>query len=248
MFCLRYPVVGTYRSLLWAVLHNERILQGKRNLITVSLFLLFFVYLLYIYRCFAVLKINWIITCEDIKQLRWFWDSFAHELTKLVPRVSLRSTKASARSFQNIQKKKKEKWNSNIKLIIAQPLEKSSLKNSSEEFQKSSKTGQELFKTIRALFKTAQLFEEALFEWPETETGNLKKPEEETSDKKKNDRSQDTRKATAVSSTGRITQKGRVICAPDRFHFWAWHQEIFQLSLFVRCFCCCALYRLVVLA
>ena len=51
---------------------------------------------------------------------------------------------------------------------------------------KSSKTGQELFKTIGALFKTAQLFEEALFEWPETETGNLKKPEEETSDKKKN--------------------------------------------------------------
>ena len=50
---------------------------------------------------------------------------------------------------------------------------------------KSSKTGQELFKTIRALFKTAQLFEEALFEWPETETGNLKKPEEETSDKKR---------------------------------------------------------------
>ena len=32
---------------------------------------------LYIYRCFAVLKINWIITCEDNKQLRWFWDSFA---------------------------------------------------------------------------------------------------------------------------------------------------------------------------
>ena len=59
------------------------------------------------------------------------------------------------------------------------------LKNSSEEFQKSSKTRQELFKTIRALFKTAQLFEEALFKWPETETGNLKKPEEETSDKKK---------------------------------------------------------------
>ena len=29
------------------------------------------------------------------------------------------------------------------------------------------------------------VFEEALFEWPETETGNLKKPEEETSDKKK---------------------------------------------------------------
>ena len=57
--------------------------------------------------------------------------------------------------------------------------------NSSEEFQKSSKTGQELFKTIRALFKTVQLFEEALFEWPETETGNLKKPEEETADKKK---------------------------------------------------------------
>ena len=132
-----------------------------------------------------MLKINWIITCEDNKQLRWFWDSFAHELTKLVPRVSLRWTKASARSFQNIQKKKKsEKWNSNIKLIIAQPLEKSSLKNSSEEFQKSSKTGQELFKTIRALFKTAQLFKEALFEWPETETGNLKKPKEETSNKK----------------------------------------------------------------
>ena len=33
------------------------------------------------------------------------------------------------------------------------------------------------------------------------------------------DRSQDTRKAAAVSSTGRIIQKGRVIRAPDRFHF-----------------------------
>ena len=31
--CLRYPVIGTYRSLLWVVLHNERILRGKRNLI-----------------------------------------------------------------------------------------------------------------------------------------------------------------------------------------------------------------------
>ena len=113
------------------------------------------------------------------------WGAPEGALTKLVPRVSLRWTKASARSFQNIPKKKSGKWNSNIKLIIAQPLEKSSLKNSSEEFQKSSKTGQELFKTIRALFKTAQLFEEALFEWPETETGNLKKPEEETADKKK---------------------------------------------------------------
>ena len=58
VFCLRCPVVGTYRSLQWAVLHNERILQDKRNLITVSLFSLFFVCLLYIYRCFAVLKIN----------------------------------------------------------------------------------------------------------------------------------------------------------------------------------------------
>ena len=38
VFCLRCPVVGTYRSLQWAVLHNERILQDKRNLITVSLF------------------------------------------------------------------------------------------------------------------------------------------------------------------------------------------------------------------
>ena len=58
VFCLWCPVVGTYRSLQWAVLHNERILQHKRNLITVSLFSLFFVCLLYIYRCFAVLKIN----------------------------------------------------------------------------------------------------------------------------------------------------------------------------------------------
>ena len=58
VFCLRCPVVGTYRSLQWAVLHNERILQDKRNLITESLFSLFFVCLLYIYRCFAVLKIN----------------------------------------------------------------------------------------------------------------------------------------------------------------------------------------------
>ena len=49
VFCLRCPVVGTYRSLQWAVLHNERILQDKRNLITVSLFSLFFVCLLYIY-------------------------------------------------------------------------------------------------------------------------------------------------------------------------------------------------------
>ena len=104
--CLRYPVIGTYRSWLWAVLHNERILRDIKNLINVSLFSLFLVCLLYIYRCFAVLKINWIITCEkrpkgrslnwypvkinwiitceDNKQLRWFWDSFAHELTKLV--------------------------------------------------------------------------------------------------------------------------------------------------------------------
>ena len=56
--CLRYPVIGTYRSLLWVVLRNERILRDIRNLITVSLFSLFFVCLLYIYRCFAVLKIN----------------------------------------------------------------------------------------------------------------------------------------------------------------------------------------------
>ena len=49
VFCLRCPVVGTYRSLQWAVLHNEWILQDKRNLITKSLFLLFFVCLLYIY-------------------------------------------------------------------------------------------------------------------------------------------------------------------------------------------------------
>ena len=58
VFCLRCPVVGTYRSLQWAVLHNERTLQDKRNSITVSLFSLFFVCLLYIHRCFAVLKIN----------------------------------------------------------------------------------------------------------------------------------------------------------------------------------------------
>ena len=57
VFCLPCPVVGTYRSLQLAVLHNERILQDKRNLITVSLFSLFFVCVLYIYRCFAVLKI-----------------------------------------------------------------------------------------------------------------------------------------------------------------------------------------------
>ena len=49
VFCLRCPVVGTCRSLQWAVLHNEQILQDKRNLITVSLFSLFFVCLLYIY-------------------------------------------------------------------------------------------------------------------------------------------------------------------------------------------------------
>ena len=58
VFCLRCSVVGTYRSLQWAMLHNERILQDKRNLITVSLFSLFFVCLLYIYRCFAALKNN----------------------------------------------------------------------------------------------------------------------------------------------------------------------------------------------
>ena len=33
------------------------------------------------------------------------------------------------------------------------------------------------------------------------------------------DRSQDNRKPKAVSSTGRITQKSRVIREPDRFHF-----------------------------
>ena len=55
--CLRYPVIGTYRSLLWVALRNERILRDIRNLITVSLFSLFFVCLLYIYCCFAVLKL-----------------------------------------------------------------------------------------------------------------------------------------------------------------------------------------------
>ena len=50
--CLQYPVIGTYRSLLWVVLHNERILRDIRNLINVSSFSLLFVYSLYIYRCF----------------------------------------------------------------------------------------------------------------------------------------------------------------------------------------------------
>ena len=63
--CLWYPVIGTYHSLLWVVLHNERILWDIKNLINVSLFSLFFVCLLYIYRCFAVLEINWIIMCEE---------------------------------------------------------------------------------------------------------------------------------------------------------------------------------------
>ena len=33
--CLQYPVNGTCRLLLWVVLHNERILRDKRNLINV---------------------------------------------------------------------------------------------------------------------------------------------------------------------------------------------------------------------
>ena len=146
------------------------------------LFSLFFVYSLYIYRCFAVLKIDWIITCEECitceERPKGCSPNWCPEWVCAEPKLQ-------QEAFRTSKKKKSEKWNSNIKLKIAQPLEKSSLKNSSEEFQKSSKTGQELFKTIRALFKTAQLFEEELFEWPETETGNLKKPEEETSDKKK---------------------------------------------------------------
>ena len=54
--CLRCPVIGTYRSLLWVVLHNEWILWDIRNLINVSLFSFFFVYSLYIYRCFALCR------------------------------------------------------------------------------------------------------------------------------------------------------------------------------------------------
>ena len=39
--CLRYPVIGTYRSLLWVVLRNERILRDKRNSINVVFVLAF---------------------------------------------------------------------------------------------------------------------------------------------------------------------------------------------------------------
>ena len=41
------------------VLHNERILQDIWNLINMSLFPLFFVYSLYIYRCFALCQIQY---------------------------------------------------------------------------------------------------------------------------------------------------------------------------------------------
>ena len=46
--CLRYPVIGTYRSLLWVVLHNERILRDIRNLINV-VFVFAFLCLLAVY-------------------------------------------------------------------------------------------------------------------------------------------------------------------------------------------------------
>ena len=63
--CLQYPVVGTYRSLLWVVLHSERILRDIRNLINVSLFWLFFVYSLYIYRCFNLLLIYYLLKLKN---------------------------------------------------------------------------------------------------------------------------------------------------------------------------------------
>ena len=45
---MRYPVIGTYRSFLWVVLHNERILRDKRNLIS-AVFVLAFLCLLAVY-------------------------------------------------------------------------------------------------------------------------------------------------------------------------------------------------------
>ena len=72
---LRYPVVGTFRSLLWAVLHNERISRDKKNLINLSSFSLLFVYLPYVYRCFNLLSFYLCIIKDYVLRL------IAHELT-----------------------------------------------------------------------------------------------------------------------------------------------------------------------
>ena len=65
IFCLRAimsAVSGYWHISLIAmggIAYNERILRDIRNLINVSLFWLFFVHSLYIYRCFALCRIQY---------------------------------------------------------------------------------------------------------------------------------------------------------------------------------------------
>ena len=79
--CLRYPVIGTYRSLLWVVLRNKRILRDQRNLINV-VFVLAFLCSLAVYipllslmswlilLLSLLLLLVYLILLVDIKELR----------------------------------------------------------------------------------------------------------------------------------------------------------------------------------
>ena len=70
--CLRYPVIGTYRSLLLVVLRNERMLRDKKNLVNV-VFILVFLYSLAIYiplLYIFIIIINYMYSNCDYKELR----------------------------------------------------------------------------------------------------------------------------------------------------------------------------------
>ena len=132
--------------MLWVVLHNERILRDIRNLINVSLFSLLFVYSLYIYRCFNLLLIYY-----SLKSKSYVLRLIAYELTLLVPRGSVRRTKASPRSFLE---KKKYKLEKSRRKVRAEP-EKSS-NRVQRTFQNRTKSDFFLFKTVLVSFKNAR--------------------------------------------------------------------------------------------
>ena len=104
--CLRYPVIGTYRSLLWVVLHNERILRDKRNLINVSLFWLLFVCSVYKYCCFDLLS----IILVEIKELRV-------ETHRIRTHQKVSKTFSENLNFSDFFLKKINVWGINLKKI-----------------------------------------------------------------------------------------------------------------------------------
>ena len=126
--CLRYPVIGTYRSLLGVVLRNERILRDKRNLINMSLLLLCFDHSLCINRCFALCcHYHWyrliIILLVHNKVLRFETHCNAYELTKryylfILITFSLQVKHFCVRTFNKIFYEKSNDRQKNSKKVV----------------------------------------------------------------------------------------------------------------------------------